>query len=161
MSASEAADVLVEFKKRGEEGLQHLEVDRSYSLSTLPRYLEKVARNLKRIPVDEDPNVPAFIKETDDYKAGLFEFTPDSKQAIIVAAYYLGECFVRAFPHLNWAVGNLDYASGNMPVVTGFGNGKELPVLMVLENLFARRMENPEINGVFSTAIDRWQKNAS
>jgi hypothetical protein len=48
-----------------------------------------------------------------------------------------------------------------MPVVVGFDKDKELPVLLVLENLFSRRIENPDIPDVFQTAIEKWMRNAS
>jgi hypothetical protein len=103
----------------------------------------------------------ASIRNTEDYKAGLYEFTPEAKRIIIGAAYHFGECFLRLHSRLKWGVGKVEYATGNMPVVVGFDKDKELPVLLVLENLFSRRIENPDIPDVFQTAIEKWMRNAS
>lgn len=161
MSAVEAADVLKEFQETGKRYEADLGLDGDYSLSSLPTTLEGLTASLTRIPTEEDPSVPEFIRNTEDYKAGLYEFTPEAKRIIIGTAYHFGECFVRSYPKLKWGVGNVEYATGNMPVVAGFDKGKELPVMLVLENLFSRRIENPDVHDVFQTAVERWIRNAS
>jgi hypothetical protein len=161
MSAVEAADVLNEFLETGKVYEAELNLDADYSLSTLATKLEELTARLTRIPTEEDLNLPEFVRNTEEYKAGLYEFTPEAKRTIIGAAYHFGECFVRSYSKLKWGIGNVEYATGNMPVVTGFDNGKELPVLLVLENLFSRRIENPDVHDVFPTAIERWMRNTS
>lgn len=161
MSAAEASDVLDEFLEIGKRYEGDLGLDLDYSLASLPAILEELTTKLTRTPTEEDPSVPEFIRNTEEYKAGLYEFTSEAKRVIIGTAFHLGECFVRLYPRLKWGVGNVEYATGNMPVVTGFDNGKELPVLLVLENLFSRRIENPGVDGVFATAIEKWMKNTT
>lgn len=161
MSAAEAADVLNEFLVNGKRYEVDLGLDADYSLSALPAILEDLTAKLTRTSTEEDPSLPEFIRNTEEYRAGLYEFTPEANRIIIGAAYHLGECFVRSCSKLKWGIGNIEYATGNMPVVTGFDKGKELPVLLVLKNLFSRRIENPDVDDVFATAIEKWIRNAS
>jgi hypothetical protein len=81
---------------------------------------------VKTVPLPEDPSVPIWIRETDSYKTNLLHFDDASKPIVLCLAYYLGECFVRGFSGLAWAVGSHETALTNMPVVSGFGNGIEL-----------------------------------
>lgn len=161
MTPAEASDLLNEFLKAGKRYEGDLGLDSDYSLTSLPTVLEVLTAKLSRTPTEADSSVPEFIRKTEEYKAGLYEFTQEAKRIIIGTAFHFGECFVRSYPRLKWSVGNVEYASGNMPVVTGFENGKELPVLLVLETLFSRRIENPDAEGVFATAIEKWMKNAA
>lgn len=161
MSAVEAVDVLNEFLETGKRYEADLGLDVDYSLSKLPTILEDLTTKLTSTPTQEDLRLPEFIRNTEDYKAGLYEFTPEAKRIIIGAAYHFGECFLKLHSRLKWGVGKVGYATGNMPVVVGFDKGKELPVLLVLENLFSRRIENPDIPDVFQTAIEKWMRNVS
>jgi hypothetical protein len=161
MSAVEAEDVLNDFLGTGKRYEADLGLNVDYSLSTLPTILEDLTTKLTSTPTQEDLSLPEFIRNTEDYKVGLYEFTPEAKRTIIGAAYHFGECFLRLHSRLKWGVGKVGYATGNMPVVVGFDKGKELPVLLVLENLFSRRIENPDIPDVFQTAIEKWMRNVS
>jgi len=163
MESEEAEDILREFCDRGNLYLSDLgtngELD--YSLERFPKLMESVAIRLSTTPKEEDLSVPEFIRNTEDYKAGLYDFTTESKRLMIGCAYYLGECFIRTYSNLRWATGNPEYATGKMPVVVGFHNDKELPTLLVMENLFSRRIENPVMTDIFENAIQRWEKHAS
>ena len=68
----------------------------------------------------------------------LFDFDDPSKIMVLRIAYYMGECFVRNFPDLVWAVGDAYTALKNIPVVSGFRGEQEMPPMLVAENLFAR-----------------------
>ncbi len=126
MSAVEAVDVLNDFLGTGKCYEADLGLDVDYSLSKLPTILEDLTTKLTSTPTQEDLSLPEFIRNTQDYKAGLYEFTPEAKRIIIGAAYHFGECFLRLHSRLKWGVGKVGYATGNMPVVVGFDKGKEL-----------------------------------
>jgi hypothetical protein len=157
MSVDDASNVLDEFMNRGPEILksEQIEYD-AVSLSGLPEKLLEIGLRLTTVPVAADPSIPEFIRNTDDYKEGLFEFTEDSKRLIIGAAYMLGNCFVREFTKLAWGTGNPEYATGRMPVITGFASGEELAPLLVANNLFRRLVKNQSLTKIFETCIERW-----
>ena len=163
MNAEEAEDILREFREHGGGYLKDVvpngELD--FSLCGFPNLMESISNRLTTILKDDDVSVPEFIRNTEDYRSGLFEFAPDARRLIIGCAFYLGECFIRKYPGLRWAIGNPQYATGMMPVVAGFNSEKELPALLVMENLFSRRITNPTMTSVFENAIQRWEKNAS
>lgn len=157
MSVDEASSVLDEFMHRGPEILDAEKIDYAVvSISELPNELLKIGQRLTTVPVAADPSVPEFIRNTDDYKEGLFEFTEDSKRLIIGAAYMLGNCFVREFSKLAWGTGNPEFATGRMPVVTGFASGEELAPLLVANNLFRRLVKNRSLTKIFDTCVERW-----
>ncbi|XZE18353.1 hypothetical protein SH449x_003643 [Pirellulaceae bacterium SH449] len=157
MSIDEATNVLDEFLHRGAEILKAEQIEyNTVSLSELPDKLLEIGLRLTTIPVAADPSVPEFIRNTDDYKEGLFEFTEDSKRLIIGAAYMLGNCFVREFTKLAWCTGNPEYATGRMPVITGFASGEELTPLLVANNLFRRLVKNRSLTKIFETFVERW-----
>ncbi|XZE21705.1 hypothetical protein SH449x_001610 [Pirellulaceae bacterium SH449] len=157
MSIDEATNVLDEFLHRGAEILKAEQIEyNTVSLSGLPDKLLEIGLRLTTIPVVADPSIPEFIRNTDDYKEGLFEFTEDSKRLIIGAAYMLGNCFVREFTKLAWCTGNPEYATGRMPVITGFASGEELAPLPVANNLFRRLVKNRSLTKIFETFVERW-----
>jgi len=157
MSIDVASKVLEEFVHRGPEILKPAQIKYdNVSLSELPEELLKIGLRLTTIPVDSDPSVPEFVRSTDDYKEGLFEFTEDSKRLIIGAAYMMGNCFVREFSKLAWGTGNPEYATGRMPVITGFATGEELAPLLVANNLFRRLVKNRSLTKIFETCVERW-----
>lgn len=100
--------------------------------------------------------LPAWITATEDYRRGLFEFAEESKPLVLRTVYYCGECFVRTFDELKWAVGDNATAQRNMPVITGFGNGIELAPILVTENLFRRILTEDPGTDAIERAISRW-----
>ena len=114
---------------------------------------------MRTFPKEPDMSVPAFIRSTEDYKNGLFDFNDRSKNLICFAAYYYGECFVRTYPQLEWTTGNRELYQSNMPVVTGFSHEKELPVILVIENTFRRVIKNPAHIEDIDTTGSVWEKN--
>jgi hypothetical protein len=49
--------------------------------------------------------------------------------------YYLGESLRRAKPELSWGLGNPEYAFANHPVITGFADDEEAPVITICKNI--------------------------
>jgi hypothetical protein len=157
MSIDEAANVLDEFRSRGPAILSDDRIDYEHvSLSELPSELLQIGLRLQTVPIEADPSVPEFVRNTEDYREGLFEFTEDSKRLIIGAAYLIGDCFVREYPKLSWGSGNPEYATGNMPVIRGFSTGEELAPLLVANNLFRRLVKNRAMTRIFETCVERW-----
>jgi hypothetical protein len=49
--------------------------------------------------------------------------------------YYLGESLRRAKPGLSWGLGNPQYAFANHPVIMGFADDEEAPVITICKNM--------------------------
>jgi hypothetical protein len=167
LSKEQAQALLKEFLADGRANVDivraHAEaagVRADYSLATLPEFLQWVASQLRTVPRAPDPNVPEWIRSTLDYERGLFDFDARSGNLIVFAAYYMGECFVRSYPHLRWATGNRKQFEQNMPVVTGFRYSKELAPMMVLENTFRAYIENQAGISRVITMVNAWRENA-
>ncbi len=125
-----------------------------YSLSSLPSILQWMLGTVhfRRVPIPDSE--PDWIKQA--YKDGLIEFDEMSRVVILRAAYYMGECFVRTYPFLRWAIGNREYMQKNMPVVTGFKYEKELAVAVVAMNVFSSVLQGGETTE-FEDLIDVWR----
>ncbi|MBK9165160.1 MAG: hypothetical protein IPM21_14850 [Acidobacteria bacterium] len=158
MAKEEAQEYLEEFLAFGKgsaieilEQNLHFSDDVNFTVESLPNILKALIPTLRTIPKEADPNVPEFIRKTEDYKKGLFDFDDTSKLVVLAAGYYLGETFVRSFPLLKWTTGNIELLEGNMPVVAPFKNSIEMSPIMVIENLFAG-----VVSGIRQiTAVDR------
>lgn len=165
LSKEEAEMVLREFLEDGKANIDTViahanqaGVDCDYSIESLPPFLHWALSEMHIVPKEPDMSVPAFIRSTGDYQSGLFDFDERSKNLICFAAYYFGECFTRSYPQLKWSTGYTEYSTGNMPVITGFIYDKELPPMLVLENLFRRVISKPERKMDVSKAAANWEK---
>jgi len=157
MSVDDAANVLAEFMNRGPVILSDERIDpEQISLTDLPSQLLRIGLRLQTVPIEADQSVPEYIRNSDDYRDGLFEFSEDSKRLIVGAAYLIGNVFVRHYSKLSWGSGNPDYATGNMPVVRGFSSGDELAPLLVANNLFRKFVKNRATAAGFETCVERW-----
>ena len=125
-----------------------------YSLSTLGHLLKWMVKTVRvdRVPVPDE--VPSWIRQA--HPDGLTEFDEGSKTIVLRTAYYLGECFAR-LPELRWATGNIEYLYKNMPVVTGFQFDKELPPLVVVDNMFAIIAGDGGPPARIDTTIEVWK----
>lgn len=165
MTAAEATELLHEFlNEESRLAETTLEIVRSegvrcdYTLESLPGFLRWILAHLRTVPKAPDPTVSEWIRSTEDYQKGLFDFVDESKMLIVRASYYLGECFVRSFPGLRWSIGNPEFGVKNMPVVTGFSQEQELPPLMVLQNLFRRVIKDLSRLGDIEIMVKSWCK---
>jgi hypothetical protein len=128
-----------------------------YSIESVAPLLRWAVGQVKTVPIPEDTSVPTWIRETESYKSSLVGFDNASKPIVLRLAYYLGECFVRGFAVLTWAVGGQETALKNMPVVSGFGNGIELAPMLVAENLLLRVLSgNGRTPDDFDVAVRTW-----
>lgn len=130
-----------------------------YSIQSLPEFLRWVFKHLRTVQKGPDPSVSEWIRSTDSYKSGLFDFVDESKNLLVRASYYLGECFIRTYPCLQWSIGNSEFAYANMPVVTGFQHEVELAPLMVLENTCRRIIKKPSRISDIDTMVAKWCEN--
>ncbi len=127
-----------------------------YSLSSLPSILKWMLGTVHYRRVTIPDSEPDWIKQA--HQDGLIEFDETSRVVILRAAYYMGECFVRTYPFLRWAIGNREYIQQNMPVVTGFGHDIELAPLAVISNVFSRILEGKGRAHEFEDLLAAWQE---
>jgi hypothetical protein len=77
-------------------------LDLDFTVDSVSTMFKELIPYLKTVPRGPDLSVPAFIRNTKDYKLGLFDFDDESNTIRLAAAYYLGETFVRRFLKLRW-----------------------------------------------------------
>lgn len=130
-----------------------------YTIDSIIPVYNWVLEQLKTIPLEIDDSLPDWIKQSDDYLQGLFEFNEESAILTLRAAYYLGESFNRSSQELFWTTGDNESALKNMPVVNGFKYNLELAPLLVSENLFKRIIQDNSRLTDIKTALDSWLKN--
>lgn len=168
MTEEKAKDYLNEFLAFGrskgmrilEENL-HFTKNLDFRIETLPDILRALIPSLVSVPRDSDLTLPAFIRNTEDYQKGLFDFDKKSNSLILAAAFYLGETFITQFSHLYWDTGNSDFREGNMPVVRPFANDIEMAPILIVENLYRRIViENSRREDV-DKAIKLWIEDAT
>lgn len=166
LSKEEAQEYLDEFllfgKGRGIEILEghlHFTRDLDFNIQSLSPILKALLPALKTIPRTPDETLPHWIRNTPDYKKGLFDFDESSKSIVLAAAYYIGETFTETYKSLSWSTGNIDYAQGNMPVVRGFKYKKELPPILISENIFHGIISGISTIDSIDTAINAWMNN--
>jgi hypothetical protein len=163
MSPEDAQDCLAGFLDFGSNrGRQLLEgslpptVELSFEVSTLRLLLKSLLPLLKIVPRDPDLTVPDFIRQTEDYQKGLFDFDEPTKPVVLAAAYYFGESFIRKFTQLKWATGNIEYLQANMPVVSGFAHNIEMAPILIVENIFTGIIAGSRNETSIDIAIDTW-----
>lgn len=168
MKKEEAEEYLSEFlafgRNKGMEILEenlHFTTNLDFRIETLPDILIALIPKLKTLPREPDHNVPEFIRNTEDYQKGLFDFDERSNHVVLAGAYYLGETFVRNFSQLKWTTGNTDFREGNMPVVNPFRRNLEMAPILIVENLFRRIVKDNSRFGDVRKAIEVWIKDAS
>lgn len=116
-----------------------------------------VSRRVVTLPLPPDPDLPHWIRDSEEYLNDNFDFDEASKSLILRLAFYYGESFVRTYEdRLSWAVGDRDTAPQGQPVVTGFMHGLQLPVLMVAENVVARLITEGEGARVPAMTVAKW-----
>ena len=74
--------------------------------------------------------------------------------------YYLGEALIKSCNRLRWDIGDAETALANHPVVSGFKDGTEAPVVAVSRVLTARVLMDQAPFDVVKKAIDLWFERA-
>ncbi len=112
---------------------------------------------LETMPVKPDLTLPHWIRATDSYTNGLFEFDEQSKILILRGAYLLGECFVIEHKSLSWDIGDAKSAVKHMPVVNGFKHSMEMSPIMVVENIYKKVLADGAPIDCIQNIINTWQ----
>ncbi|MFC1597667.1 hypothetical protein ACFL5Q_07005 [Planctomycetota bacterium] len=107
-----------------------------HSIASVPHVLKWILKDVQIVRISVPASEPDWVQQA--HADGLIDFEEGSKYLILRAAYYMGECFVRACPSLHWTIGDPEYIEKNMPVVAGFRSGTEMAPMMIVGNLFAR-----------------------
>lgn len=137
--------------------LSQFGINTEFSLKNIEAVLIWIFGELKAFPDTPDELLPDWIKSSSSYLQSLFSFDEDSNILLMRGAYFLGESFVRDNSKLRWAVGNLDSAVKNMPVVTGFKHSMEMSPLMVLENVYKRMIVEGGSTDSISKLVKTWK----
>jgi hypothetical protein len=133
---------------------QKSDVRLDYSIDSLSCVLKWILTGIQIVRVPISATEPEWVR--DFHKDGLIDFPDESKFLILRAAYYLGECFVRASPALAWTIGDQDYVEKNMPVVAGFRSGMEMAPMMVCANVFGRIVGRGAPESHVDIMIHKW-----
>ena len=166
LTTTEAEDYLRQFLAEASRGFEELAqqaravgVATDYSIESIAPFTLWVLPQLQTTPKPEDSSIPVWIRQTKEYRDGLYEFTESSRILVLRSAFYLGESFVRSFPQLRWGVGDADYIQKHMPVVEGFKHDLELAPIMVTENLYRRVICDRSTMPSIATAMEHWRSN--
>jgi hypothetical protein len=160
MSPKEAAELLDQFLRNGQKMLRESKVELTkMRLEQLAKELVNLASQTQFVEKSSDRSLPQFILDNPIYQDSLFEFAPESKRFVVFAAFLMGEWLVRSFTSLHWKPGDMSFATGAMPVVAGFGSKKEMPTLLVAENLFRKSKQQPMSSELFQKSLQRWVDN--
>jgi hypothetical protein len=152
-------DFLYFGKNRGVEILKenvHFTIEIDFSMESLSPIIKTLITIVKTVPRPPDETVPDWIRATEEYQKGLYDFDETSKSIVLAAAYYLGETFVKNYKQLSWAIGNTKYAQGNMPVITPFKYNMEMPPILIAENSFRKVISEMSDDASVNIALESW-----
>jgi hypothetical protein len=128
-----------------------------FTIESIADVLAWIASQLSTVPGEPTGDIPWWIRGTESYKAGLFDFDEPSRILVLRGSYYLGESFVRSYPRrLSWNTGDRDTITQNMPVVAGFLGRVELAPMMVTENLMRDAAAGAKRKDDIATVIGKW-----
>lgn len=127
-----------------------------YSIESVGGVLWSLVDQVRMIEAKPHEELPSWIQGCSSYARGLVEFDSPSKIFVLRGAHYIGETFVRSYSALSWAVGNIETAEQNMPVVTGFSSGLEMAPILIIENLFMRVVVDDAGPEVINAAVSFW-----
>ena len=147
----ESSEIKKTLKECADEG-----IITDYSIKSISPLMRWVLKRLITAPLEPDPAVEDWIRNTDSYAKSLFEFDAPSSVLVMQTAYYLGESYVRNHRSLRWSTGDRETAEGNLPVVTGFQHDLELAPVLIAENLLRRVIAEPKKVGDFEKAVAYW-----
>lgn len=164
LTKAEAELFLKNFLRESGVGFERMVPDLSrngvrsdFSLDSIALVYRWVLPKLKTSSKEPDKSLPEWLLQSESYTKYLFEFDDDSKVLILRAAYYLGESFSRASDGLSWSTGDRKAAHQNQPVVVGFENRMELPVLGVAEAIFNGLVAGTRSLEDMEQTIEKWR----
>src|ERR1051325_2958582 len=107
LTTAEAEDYLGQFLTETSRGIEELAgqakaagLATDYSVASIAPLMLWVLPQVQTTPVSQDSSVPVWIRQTMEYRDGLYEFTESARVTVLRSAFYLGESFVRSFPRL-------------------------------------------------------------
>jgi hypothetical protein len=169
LSAAEATEFLHNFLNTERKAVEEMINDArsegvvaDFTVASVPGVLKWVVGKLTTVSRLPDERVPSWIRATETYKSGLFDFDESSTVAMLRGGYYLGQSFVNHSELLSWDIGDSSIVDGtksakqNMPVVKGFSFNLELAPIMVVENLSRRIKRQAAGNEAIDQAINYW-----
>jgi hypothetical protein len=71
-------------------------------------------------------------------------------------AYYFGESLRRTSNHLHWAIGRKNRAQENHPVITGFADKTQAPLITIARNVLNAVAVSGEPFARIDGAVDAW-----
>src|SRR5688572_24616001 len=97
LTDSEAQKVLSEFLEDGQANVDiviahasRAGVNCDYGISSLVSFLNWALSEMRTIPKEPDNSVPEFIRSTQEYQLGLYDFDNRSQNLLCFAGYYFG-----------------------------------------------------------------------
>jgi hypothetical protein len=130
-----------------------------YSVKSILPFLRWVATKMRTTSKEPDPVAPEWLCNHPVYTKHLFDFDEPSGMLITRAGYYMGESFVRTFGNLRWGIGDeherIKTSEKNMPVVTGFHVGTEMPPVLIVENILREHVSDPKSKRI-KVCIETW-----
>jgi hypothetical protein len=70
--------------------------------------------------------------------------------------YYFGEALRREKPELRWSLGDSEYAFANHPVISGFSNDEEAPVITICKNIIMAVAERISPHSRIENGVRNW-----
>jgi hypothetical protein len=121
---------------------------------------EAVFRNLKIEGLVLDYSRDSVVQLFEHVVSKAFDRTDikgaSNKDWYMRLAYYFGESLRRTSNHLNWAIGRKNRAQENHPVITGFANKTEAPLITIARNSVEVVAVDCEPFGRIERAVDAW-----
>lgn len=128
-----------------------------FSVNSVPKFLPWLLKSLKPVVREPGPEMPDWMREAQESVRGFIDIADESSALVLRASYYLGESFVRSYAKLTWTLGRPNTANQHAPVVAGFGDGDELPVMLVAETMSRKMLRSPDDPGI-EGAVDAWKE---
>ena len=116
LSTEQAQEVLDAFLKTEREAFPALKIgaiDLDYSQESVAQAAHYIASEIEAGRFDEEQQNLWFMR----------------------LGYYFGEALCREKPGLSWGLGDPEYAFANHPVVSGFADDEEAPMITICKNM--------------------------
>jgi hypothetical protein len=137
LSNDQAQEFLKSFLETEHETFQSLKVDLvilDYSVDSVVNLAHHVVKEIIAGHLDEEQQNVWFIR----------------------LGYYFGESLRKFSPRLSWVLGNPEYAFSNHPVLIGFADGMEAPMITICRNIIESVVEGFSPSNRINAGIEHW-----
>jgi hypothetical protein len=137
LTRGQAQQVLDAFLRAEAEAFSELEIDSidlDYSQQSLSRAIRYITEQIQDDKLPEDRRNIWFAR----------------------LGYYFGETLRRAKPELRWGLGDPEYAFANHPVIIGFSNDEEAPVITICKNIIMAVAERISPDSRIENGVRNW-----